>query len=108
MRAVDSVTLSGGQFLTGDERGAKKVTLGGELRIPGPPGTRVPAVILVHGSGRVNGAANAWSLEANSIGVHVFILSKLFGPSKFSPVADQFQPNSTSVSSLRVCVRAPP
>ena len=33
MRAVDSVTLSGGQFLTGDEKGAKKVTLGGELRI---------------------------------------------------------------------------
>ncbi len=53
MRAVDSVTLSGGQFLTGDEKGAKKVTLGGELRIPGPPGTKVPAVILVHGSGGI-------------------------------------------------------
>jgi len=51
MRVVDSVTLSGGQFLTGDEKGGRKVTLGGELRIPGPPGMKVPAVILVHGSG---------------------------------------------------------
>src|SRR5882672_109598 len=63
VRAVDSVTLSGGQFLTGEEKGGKKVTLGGELRIPGPPGTKVPAVILVHGSGGISGATDAWARE---------------------------------------------
>ena len=66
MRAVDSVTLSGGQFLTGEEKGGKKVTLGGELRIPGPPGTKVPAVILVHGSGGISGATDAWARELNA------------------------------------------
>src|SRR5256712_4156167 len=56
MRAVDSVTLSSLQFLTGEENGGKKVTLGGELRIPGPPGAKVPAGILVPGSGGISGA----------------------------------------------------
>src|SRR5260221_11592300 len=69
MRAVDSVTLSGGQFLTGDEKGAKKVTLGGELRIPGPPGTKVPAVILVQGSRRIPDATDAFARAGKRIGV---------------------------------------
>ena len=37
MRAVDSVTLSGEQFLTGDEKSGKRATLAGELRIPESP-----------------------------------------------------------------------
>src|SRR5258707_2408065 len=73
MRAVDSVTLSGGQFLTGEEKAGKKVTLGGELRIPGPPGTKVPAVILVHGSGGISGATEALGRRVNTVGVGGFI-----------------------------------
>src|SRR5450755_1836475 len=68
MRAVDSVTLSGEQFLLGDEKNGKRVMLAGELRIPGQPGTKVPAVILVHGSGGINGAIDAWARELNAIG----------------------------------------
>src|SRR5258707_2810170 len=74
MRALDSVTLSGGQFLTGEEKGGEKVTLGGELRIPGPPGTKVPAVVLVHGSGGISGAAYARAREVNAIGGAALIL----------------------------------
>src|SRR5260370_4872504 len=73
MRVVDSVTLSAGQFLTGDEKGAKKVTLGGELRIPGPPGTKVPAVGLVHGLGGLRGPTDARARRVNGIRVPPFI-----------------------------------
>ena len=52
VRSIDSVTLSGEQFLTGDTNG-KPVVLAGELRIPRPGSDRLPAVILVHGSGGV-------------------------------------------------------
>src|SRR3989454_11571088 len=89
MRALDSVTLSGGQFLTGEERGGKKVTLGGELRIPGPPGTKVPAVILVHGSGGISGATDAWARELNAIGGAAFILDTFSGRGLISTVAGQ-------------------
>ena len=97
MRAVDSVTLSGGQFLTGEEKGGKKVTLGGELRIPGPPGTKVPALILVHGSGGISGATDAWARELNAIGVAAFILDTFSGRGIVSTVADQSQLNSLAM-----------
>src|SRR5260221_6948431 len=93
MRALDSVTLSGGQFLTGEEKGGEKVTLGGELRIPGPPGTKMPAVILVHGSGGISGATDAWARELNAIGVAAFILDTFSGRGIVSTVADQSQLN---------------
>src|SRR2546422_2408146 len=79
MRAVDSVTLSGGQFLTGEEKGGKKVTLGGELRIPGPPGTKVPAVILVHRSGGIRGATDAPARQLKPIRGAALILDTISG-----------------------------
>ena len=97
MRAVDSVTLSSVQFLTGEEKGGRKVTLGGELRIPGPPGTKVPAVILVHGSGGISGATDAWARELNAIGVAAFILDTFSGRGIVSTVADQSQLNSLAM-----------
>jgi dienelactone hydrolase len=97
VRAVDSVTLSGEQFLTGDAQAGKKVTLAGELRIPGPPGTKVPAVVLVHGSGGISGATDAWARELNSIGVAAFILDTFSGRGIVSTVADQSQLNSLAM-----------
>src|SRR3977135_3653966 len=90
MRVVDSVTLSG------EEKG-KKVTLGGELRIPGPAGRKVPAVILVHGSGGISGATDAWARELNAIGVAAFILDTFSGRGIVSTVADQSQLNSLAM-----------
>jgi dienelactone hydrolase len=97
MRAVDSVTLSGEQFLTGDDKSGKKATLAGELRIPGAPGTKVPAVILVHGSGGISGAADTWARELNAFGIAVFILDSFSGRGIVSTVADQSQLNSLAM-----------
>src|SRR2546427_11323460 len=91
MRAVDSVTLSGGQFLTGEEKGGKKVTLGGELRIPGPPGTKVPAVILVHRSGGLSGATQARARGRNANRRPAFYLATFPGPGSVSEGGDQSQ-----------------
>jgi dienelactone hydrolase len=97
MRVIESVTLSGEQFLTGDEKNGKKVTLAGELRIPGAPGTKVPAVILVHGSGGISGATDAWAREVNAMGIAAFILDTFSGRGIVSTVADQSQLNSLAM-----------
>ncbi len=49
---VQSRTLSGEEFLRGGAPG-REVLLGGELRLPLNAPAKVPAVILVHGSGRI-------------------------------------------------------
>jgi dienelactone hydrolase len=97
MRPVESVTLSGEQFLTGDEKNAKRTTLAGELRIPGAPGTKVPAVILVHGSGGIGGSADTWAREFNAMGVAAFILDTFSGRGIVSTVADQSQLHSLAM-----------
>jgi dienelactone hydrolase len=97
MRAVDSVTLSAEQFLTGDEKSGKRTTLAGELRIPGAPGTKVPAVILVHGSGGISGATDAWARELNAMGIAAFILDTFSGRGIVSTVADQSQLHSLAM-----------
>jgi hypothetical protein len=50
LRPFESLTLTDQQFLTRDKNG-KAVTLAGELRLPRGASDRLPAVILVHGSG---------------------------------------------------------
>jgi acetyl esterase/lipase len=52
--SAPTLTLTDQQFLAGDKAGAKATTLGGELSIAQGTG-RLPAVILMHGSGRAGG-----------------------------------------------------
>src|SRR5262245_51679507 len=54
LRAIETVTLSDQQFLSGDKNG-KLATVTGMLRFPRSAAAtvRVPAVILQHGSGGV-------------------------------------------------------
>jgi dienelactone hydrolase len=73
LRAVPSLTLTDQQFLTGDQNG-KAVTLAGELRLPRGAAGRVPAVILLHGSGGINGGHELWAKHFNEIGVASFLL----------------------------------
>src|SRR6266850_28929 len=68
-----STTLTDQQTLTGRKDG-KPVTLAGELRIPRPGTDRLPAVILVHGSGGISGYVDDWSQQLNPMGVATFIL----------------------------------
>ena len=87
---VRSRTLSAAEFLKGDQ-GGKEALLGGELRLPPRAAPKVPAVVLVHGSGGIGGAADLWARELNAIGIAAFILDTFSGRGIVSTVADQDQ-----------------
>ena len=72
LHAIPTLTLSDRQFLTGDKSGTP-VTIAGVLRLPRMGTDRLPAVILVHGSGGIGGNVERWSQELNSIGLATFI-----------------------------------
>jgi len=93
---VMSTTLTGEQFLTGDANG-KPVTLAGELRLPKPTTDKVPAIVLVHGSGGLSASPDAWAREFNSIGIAAFILDSFAGRGIVSTVSDQSQLHSLAM-----------
>jgi dienelactone hydrolase len=68
-----SVTLSDQQFLLG-EKNSKPVTIARVLRIPKPGNDRLPAVLLVHGSGGISSNVTDWEQELNAMGVATFII----------------------------------
>src|SRR5205807_8685600 len=72
LHAVPTLTLSDRQFLIGDKNGTT-VTIAGVLRIPRLGTDRLPAVILVHGSGGIGGNVDRWSQELNGIGLATFV-----------------------------------
>jgi dienelactone hydrolase len=88
LHQIRSVTLSDRQFLTGDKQGTP-VTIAGALRIPRPGTDRLPAVILLHGSGGVGGNVDRWSQELNSIGIATFIVDSFTGRGLQTVSADQ-------------------
>src|SRR6266705_5981905 len=73
LRPVETITLKNQQFLIGDKNGNPAI-LAGELRIPKPGTDKLPAVILVHGSGGISALHDRWVQEINSVGVAAFIL----------------------------------
>lgn len=84
---ISSVTQSDQDFLNG-KRDGKPVTLAGELRIPDGKG-RLPAVLLVHGSGGVGPNVAEWASEFNAMGVATFVLDSFTGRGLASTSADQ-------------------
>lgn len=96
MLVVKSRTLSGDAFLRGDAAGPE-VLLAGELRLPPRAAPKVPAAILVHGSGGISGAADLWARELNAMGVAAFILDTFSGRGITSTVADQDQLSSLAM-----------
>src|SRR4051812_14000291 len=73
LRAIPTLTLTDQQFLTGDKDG-KPVTLAGELRFPRGITGKVPAVILLHGSGGPNGGHELWAKHFNEMGIASFLI----------------------------------
>lgn len=73
IRPIETLTLSDQQFLTGDKNG-KAVTIAGELRIPRGATGRLPAVVLLHGSGGVNGGHEFWARHFNEMKIASFLL----------------------------------
>src|SRR5262245_66637434 len=78
VRAIETLTLTDQQFLTG-EKSAKAVTIAGELRIPQGASGRLPAVILQHGSGGVSGGHELWAKTFNEMGIASFLVDSFSG-----------------------------
>lgn len=75
--AIDTLSLSDAQFLSGDSN-AKTVTTTGLFRIASGAG-RLPVVVLQHGSGGMGGNIEMWTRELNAIGVSTFALDGFTG-----------------------------
>ena len=96
LHSLASTTLTTDEFLVGNVQG-KPVMLAGELRLPVGTKPKVPAVILVHGSGGVGGAMDMWIHNLNQAGVATFVLDSFSGRGIVSTVQDQTQLGSLSM-----------
>jgi dienelactone hydrolase len=85
--SLETLTLTDRQFLLGAKDG-KTARIGAELRLP--PGTaRVPAVVLIHGSGGVGANVDGWAKELNSMGVAALVLDTFTGRGITETISDQ-------------------
>jgi len=88
LHAIPTLTLSDQQFLTDDKNGIA-VTIAGVLRLPSAATDRLPAVILLHGSGGIGGNVDRWSQELNGIGMATFVTDSFTARGIQSTSADQ-------------------
>ena len=93
---VRSRTLTGEEFLRGGAAG-RETLLGGELRLPLNAPAKVPAVVLVHGSGGIGAGPDYWARALNEAGIAAFILDSFSGRGIVSTVEDQEQLNSLAM-----------
>jgi dienelactone hydrolase len=78
LRSIETLTLTDQQFLTGDKNG-KVVAIAGQLRFPQNASGRLPAVILLHGSGGPNGGHELWSKHFNEMQVASLLVDSFSG-----------------------------
>jgi dienelactone hydrolase len=90
IHSLKTMTLTDEQFLTGVKDGKPDI-IAGELRIPRPGKDRLPAIILVHGSGGIMDNVDSWSKELNKIGIATFVLDGFAGRGIVDVVTDQRQ-----------------
>src|SRR6476660_3576320 len=90
---VQTVTLSTADFLLGKKDG-KPAMIAGELRIPKPGTDRLPAIVLVHGSGGVGFNSGMWVGELNKAGFATFIAGSFTGRGITNTITDQAQLSS--------------
>ncbi len=95
MHVVSSTTVTGDEFLLGIK--GRVVLLSGELRLPQGTTPKFPAVVLVHGSGGIGAAMDAWVHHLNQAGVATFVLDTFTGRGITSTVADQTQLHSLAM-----------
>ena len=77
LHAIQTLTLSDKQFLTGDAE-AKATTVSGQLRLPAANG-RLPVVVLIHGSGGMGANIEMWAREFNAMGIATFAIDGFTG-----------------------------
>lgn len=90
VQTFPSTTLTDREFLRGQREG-KPVTLGGILRIPRPGSDRLPAVVLLHGSGGVGGYVDDWAQWLAKMGIATFVVDSFTGRGLLSVANDQAQ-----------------
>lgn len=90
IHSLKTMTLTNEQFLTGVKE-VKPDVITGELRIPRPGRDRLPAMVLVHGSGGIMDNVDSWSKELNKIGIATFVLDGFTGRGIVDVVTDQEQ-----------------
>ena len=90
---VQTVTLSTADFLLGKKDG-KPAMIAGELRIPRPGTDRLPAVVLVHGSGGVGFNSGMWVGDLNRAGFATFVTDSFTGRGITHTITDQSQLSS--------------
>ncbi len=88
VHAVRSATMPDQDFLNGRKDGAP-VLLAGQLRLPTGAAGRLPAVLLLHGSGGIGVNLQDWEQEINSLGIATFVLDAFSGRGLASTSADQ-------------------
>src|SRR5215468_11310952 len=88
LRPIETLTLTDQQFLSGDKNG-KAVTIAGELRIPRGVTGRMPAVVLLHGSGGVGPGPELWAKLFNEMGIASFVLDSFSARGITSTSANQ-------------------
>ncbi|MBL8270155.1 dienelactone hydrolase family protein [Steroidobacter sp.] len=89
LHAIASSTLTDRQFLTGDRAGVP-VTLTAALRLP-PGMAKVPAMILLHGSGGASGYVDEWARFLTDRGVATLMLDCFTGRGIDTTFANQEQ-----------------
>ena len=72
--SLPTTTLTDHEFLAG-VKGGKPVTISGELRIPREGSDRLPAVVLIHGSGGVGARESTWAGHLATLGIATFTLN---------------------------------
>lgn len=90
LHVLQTQTPTDQEFLTG-RKDARPASIVGELRIPKPGTDRLPAVVLLHGSGGVTDREDTWARELNAMGVATFMLDSFTGRSIGNTIADQDQ-----------------
>jgi dienelactone hydrolase len=95
IHSLDTETPTDYQFLTGAQ-GSPLARFGAELRLPAGP-TRVPAVVLLHGSAGIGVNVNRWADELNGLGVGAFLVDSFTGRGIVQTVTDQSQLSSLAM-----------
>ncbi len=90
LHLLQTVTLTDQQFLTRSGEG-KPTVIAGQLRLPRLGTDRLPAVVIVHGSGGVMGNEERWANDLNGMGIATFTLDGFTGRGIVNTTADQSQ-----------------
>ncbi len=80
-------TLSDTEFLTASQQ--NPATIAGVLRIPVPGKDKLPAVIMLHGSGGYAAYIDAWVNRLNAMGIATFVVDSFSGRGLLSVRDDQ-------------------